>query len=542
MLGQVEVLPDAVARGLRAAGLAHLVALSGLHVGLLAGLILMVTPGMWPAWRFSLVILMVGGYVCLAGARPSLVRSTLMLIAMVGARLLRRPPQAANALGWVAAGMVLLRPSVTRDLGFQLTVAATAGILVLAPRLQLRWTWIPVPLRQAFSVSLGANLAALPWTLSAFYLATPLSPFWNLAGVPWAAVTLVLVFGWVSSSIIMPPAAPLLEPILEVMGAPLEMLGQLPPEVLFSVPVGLGWWRALLLTIALIACLLTKRKVRIGVALGLVGLSLVWRVETPADPELTVIDVGQGDAILLRDGEQGLLVDGGGWRRSDIAQKILIPALARLGVSRLTAMVLTHPDIDHCEGLLALASYVPIGSFYTTVGWHRDPCVVELLGRAGLEASPLWRGEHLTMASWRIRVLHPGAGARQGRNNRSLVLLAETSNRRVLLTGDLEAPGERELLQACDLSELGEIDVLKIGHHGSKTSTSLDLLSRTHPRLALISCGTSNRYGHPSPEILERLRQEKVQVLRTDLHGAIRVALPADGPMKIYLPGLPRRR
>ncbi len=540
LLGDVHALPDPVLRGLRAAGLAHLTALSGLHVGLVAGLVLLVTTGGRRSFRLAAAVIAVAIYVSLAGARPSLVRASLMLFSVVAAWLVRRPGQAVNTLAWVAGAMALLRPTVLEDVAFLLTVAATAGILVLAPLLQHRWRRLHPRLAQAASVSVSANLAVLPWTLGVFHLATPLSPLWNLVGIPWAAMSLGLVFTWLLFSLLTPSIAFLPAWLLEIAGQPLGWIGELPARAFVAIPVGFGWLSACLLSITLTTALLTKWRVASVAGLGLVGMIVLVTPDMPSEPELVVIDVGQGDAILLRDRQHALLVDGGGWTGSDIAQKILIPTLGHLGITRLSGVVMTHPDIDHCRGLIDLASYLPIDRLYSGMGWGDDRCATELLSRPGFAVHALWRGEELVIGRWRLRCLHPVAGARRGRNDRSLVLLAETSNRKVLLTGDLEATGERQILRLDDNEGPTPIDILKVGHHGSKTSTSAELLASVRPRLALISCGVGNRYGHPSVTVLRRLQMFHVPMLRTDLHGAIRIALPSEGPMAINLPGLPR--
>jgi len=540
VLGRADQLPRVVARGLRCAGLSHLVALSGLHVGLLVGAVLLLTSGLSRQLRIPIVLLLTCSYVLLAGARPSLIRATLMMVAVLGSWALARPPQAANTLAWVAAIMLIWDTSLMRDLGFQLTVAATAGILILAPQLEERLERVPVPLRKPLSVSVAAHLAALPWALSAFHIATPLSPLWNLVAVPWAALTLGIAFAWVCCSIIAPPLTSVLGEILDQLGRPLDALGALPPGILLAMPVQVGWWAALSLSVLLLTICLAKRWARMAASLGLAcGLLLVPGRE-PSAPELVILDVGQGEAILLRDQDRTLLVDGGGWRRGDIAQRVLVPTLAHLGVRRLDGAILTHPDTDHCGGLLALSSYMKIGTLYTTPGWIKDPCVSELLVRPGLQVRPLWRGEEVRLGRWALRVVHPAAGDRQGRNDRSIVLLATTSEYRVLLTGDLESSGEREILSAVAGIELDRVDILKIGHHGSATSTSREWLLRARPGLALISCGVANRYGHPSPLVLSRLRRSHIPTLRTDRHGAIQITLDAGGPVRIQMPGAPR--
>jgi competence protein ComEC len=216
-----------------------------------------------------------------------------------------------------------------------------------------------------------------------------------------------------------------------------------------------------------------------------------------------------------------------------------VPALAGLGVRRLDAVVLTHPDRDHCGGLLDLTAYLPVGELWTAVGWRRDGCIRELLLAPGVALRPLWAGERARLGAWRLTVLHPSPGERGGGNERSVVLRAETGRHRVLLTGDLGAPGEARLLARHPGEELAA-DVLKVGHHGSRGATSGAFLDAVKPRLALISAGPGNLYGHPSPVVLDRLARRGVRALSTDRAGMIRVELRPAGSLRVHLPGSPR--
>lgn len=539
VLGRPHSLPGAVSRGLRAAGLAHLVALSGLHVGLLVGAALMASSKLQAGFRLPLALLAAALYLLLAGGRPSLLRASAMMAAILAAWLLKRPPQSVNTLAWVAAGMVLVSPQLLRDLGFQLTVAATGGILTIAPLLSQRAFWLPAWLRQPVCVSLAAQLTVLPWSLSTFHLVSPLAVLWNLITVPWVTFVLMTAFSWALTTLTLPPLGRALEPVLDILALPLEMLGLLSPEILGTLPVSFGWWHAVGMTVALGVTLLAAGAKRILAAAIVIALIAMGPQADVVDPELVMIDVGQGEAILLRDGRQALLLDGGGWRRADIAQRILLPTLTSMGVRRLDGIVLSHPDTDHCAGLLALSSYMRVERFYTSPGWNSDPCVLRLLTRFGPAVRVLWRGDHLDIGRWNLQVLHPAAGSRQGRNDRSLVLSAQVRRRRVLLTGDLEVAGERDLLGQSD-PKLGEVTILKVGHHGSGTSTSQAWLRRIRPRLALISCGVANRYGHPDGEVLARLRDRHVLVMRTDITGALRLVIDPAGNIQVSMPGSPR--
>jgi competence protein ComEC len=268
----------------------------------------------------------------------------------------------------------------------------------------------------------------------------------------------------------------------------------------------------------------------------LVILSFVTRLGEPV-LEIRMIDVGQGDAILLRDGRRGVLIDGGGWPRGDIAARVLAPAIAAAGLQRLDAVVLTHPDRDHCAGLESLARRITWDEIWMGPGWLGEPCAEALLRRAP-RWRPLWRGRRAAVGRWRFEVLHPAPGERLERNDRSLVIVAEAAGHRLLLTGDVEAAGERRMLQR-DRQRLAA-GILKVAHHGSKTSTTERFLRAVQPRLALISAGRRNPYGHPSHEVTARLRSEGVWVLRSDELGQVRIRLSAGRPPRVELPAVPR--
>ena len=540
ILGQSDRIPGPAARGLRAAGLAHLVALSGLHVGLLFGGMLMASSSGPLRLRVVLAITVVMTYVILAGARPSLIRAFLMMLALAISWLLKRPPQPVTTLAWVAASMAFWSPRLVNNLGFQLTVGATAGILLLAPILESRWGRIPAMVRRPFCISAAAHIGVLPWSLSTFHLVPLWSPLLNLIAVPMASIVLTVALLWVLIPSGVPAVGLFLEQTLDLAAWPLEVLGSLPPVVLGSFPVDIGWWSAFALGSLIVLMILGggwHRYLCLGVA------TLIVVTACPRSPdrlEVIVLDVGQGEAIVLRDGKESVLLDGGGWRRGDIAQRVLLPALTSMGIRKLDGMILSHPDTDHCSGLLALTSYMSVRRLYTTGGWSRETCAAALLTRPGLEIRSLWRGESLQVGRWQLQTLHPRAGQRSGRNDRSLVLLAEAAGRKILLTGDLEASGEKLLLGVEGKSRLRTVDILKVGHHGSNSSTISVWLDRLKPRLALISCGIANRYGHPSSQVLERLGRRNIHILRTDRLGVIRISLSSSGRMYVTLPGHPR--
>ncbi len=533
VLGDPARLPDRWRRALNRCGLGHLLAVSGLHVGLLAALVAVAASAVAPRPRLLLVAAAVVVYLLLVGPRPSLLRASAMALLAVAALLLERPPSAANALALAAAGLALARPEVVREVGFQLTVAATAGIVLLAPALVRRWPALPPWLGRPLAAAVGAQLATLPFALPAFHLLSPLAPLLNLVAVPASGVILGGCLLWTALALALPAAAAPLLPLLDALAAPFGWPALWPPGPLTAVPLVLPPLLAPVLAALLLAVAWWPRRPLAWLAAGLaLALGCAWPPRSPG-VELALLDVGQGDAILLRDGSRALLVDGGGWPAGDFGGRVLLPALAGLGVRRLEAAVLTHPDRDHCRGLVDLASYLPVAEVWTAPGWEEEPCARELL--AGPARVRLVRaGDEARLGRWRLRILHPEAASPQARNDRSLVILAEAGGRRILLTGDVEATAERELLaRTPELSA----DVLKVAHHGSKTSTSPAFLAAVRPALALVSAGRSNPYGHPSPVVLDRLTAARVRVLRTDRSGLVRIELARGEPLRISFPG-----
>jgi competence protein ComEC len=182
---------------------------------------------------------------------------------------------------------------------------------------------------------------------------------------------------------------------------------------------------------------------------------------------------------------------------------------------------------------------MPVGEIWTAPGWPPTGCAWDFLTLPGPALRVLWAGERASVGRWRLTALNPAPGDRRGVNVRSLVLLARANGRRVLLTGDAEAPAERRML--AEAGEAGlRADILKLGHHGSKTSTTDDFLAAVAPRLALVSDGIGNVYHHPSPAVLRRLAERAIPALRTDRDGEVIVRIGEDGAMRIELPGAPR--
>lgn len=524
VLGDAGDISDADRRILRRTGLAHLLAVSGLHVGLVALAILIFTHRAPRGIRLATTALGVSVYLLLIGPRPAVLRATFMALLAVASLLLRRPPLAANGLALFVLAAAAWRPQLVLDLGFQLSVAATGGIVLLTPWLSQSWTPLPGWVGPSLAASLSAQLATLPFAVPAFHLWVPVASLFNLIALPWAAVVLTSFLVWTGLALTAPSVAGELLPALDWLMAPMNGLRKMPASSWMVIPAAVGPGTATAVAIGLAVALRWPRR---GGWVLLV-LLVVGKCGTPrptVQPTVTMLDVGQGEAILLRDGPHAVLVDGGGWRSGDFASRVLVPALAGEGIRALDAVLMTHPDEDHCGGLVGLIDYLPVGELWTAPHFEQSDCASSLLAR-GRPMRALSQGTKLALGSWSLEVLHPRvASPRSNDNEGSVVVRGQVGESCILLTGDIEGRSEAELLRH-DPRAL-QCRFLKIAHHGSKTSSSEAFLDAVAPQVALISAGTGNVYGHPAPAVVDRLRERRVRVFRTDLHGRLHLVFGA---------------
>lgn len=556
LLGRSDRLPDDLHRVLGRAGAAHVLALSGLHVGFLLAAGYMA--GAWlprgPRWVLALAV---GGlYLALAGPRPALVRATVMATAVGASVLARRIPSPGNALALAALGVLIADPRAIAGLGFRLTVSATAGLLLLTGPLAERWgaglrgRYVPTPLRLALAASVAAQLATQPWIGPVLAGWSPAAPVVNLVAVPWAAGALGLSWAWLGSELLGSAVgfsgwgSPWLAS-LDTWLRPLAAADGLAAGPWWFVPVSPAWGHLgwLLASAAAGGLLLRGTRRRWAVAALVVGLSAGWSWydggRRPA--ELVALDVGQGDALLLRRGRHAVLVDGGGLTGGlHRAGGVLVPALARLGVRRLDAVVLTHPDGDHCSGLPGLVDWLPVKEVWVGPGWDGHPCADRLLTTPGARIRRPVAGHGAIFGELRLEVLYPRPREPlvTEANDRSLVLRAGFGDgRRVLLTGDIGRLVEERLV-ARHGSGL-RADLLKVAHHGSRHSSGRRFLAAVGAPVAVVSAGRDNVYGHPHPDALERLRTSGARVAGTHRRGQVRVRWAPDGAPWIITPYAP---
>ena len=502
LVGATDELPEVDYEALRRSGLAHFVAVSGSNV---AGFLLL--------WWLALGPIGLGrrrGILGLAGLilfvvatrwEPSVVRASLMAGTILTGRVVGWPLDSWMALGASGTLALLVSPELSGDLGFQLSVLATAGILAGHGVLPESWPgWLRTPL----GATLSAQLAVLPVLLFAFGAVPLLSPVTNLLAAP--MVAFATMTGGIGTLL---GLSPVTESGVMAAGAVLVVA-----RAASSWPQVGPLVAGVVVAIVLIARFPRFRPLAaLAAALAIAGPLLL--VTPPPRLAAVFLDVGQGDSTLLL-GASGaaVLVDGGP------DPVVLITALERYRVEDLALVIVTHAHEDHAGGIAALPGRRPIGRIWYPGGPHTGESWERVLTGAvayGIPVEVAVPGMTVVIDGMRLEVLGP-LRRYEGINDQSIVLWVEAGGASLLLTGDIEVAAQRDLGPQ-------RADVLKVPHHGAGTS-DLDWLAASMPRLSIVSVG-ENDYGHPSPEVLEVISAGS-SVVRTDLVGDIVVSLIGD--------------
>jgi competence protein ComEC len=565
-VGERQDLGADLEETLQAAGVYHVVAVSGFNVACVsaaAAALITLLPG-GPRPRRLALLAVVALYGALARPSGSIARAALMvLVHGVGILAGRR----TSPIGSVAVSAILLmvhRPAWLADPGFQLSYAATLGLFATPLRPHPRPAGGAVaggrtvigPGLRLFGGVAGASLTALvataPLAARHFQRVSPAGLAANLVAVPTSAICLLLGFLALTAAPALPTAATLAialaGTLLNAIERTATWCAALPGGSLWVLPP--SWGLVLTLFAALTAtCFAGRRRTRSAAAmaallLAVAGIARGRLHPVPGDAagggriEVVVLDVGQGDAVLVRlPSGTAMLIDAGGMGGTDfdVGARVVSPALRAMGLLRLDILVVTHAHRDHLGGAAAI-----LRQFRPDALWFGDLPAGEAAVRhlettaaeLGIAVLRPRRGVRLRVGGARIDVSHPGGPRSRAPdvNNQSLVLRITHGRRAVLLTGDIEGEVERDMVAR---GAVIAADLLKVPHHGSDTSSGEGFLQAVAPRLALISAGSGNPWGHPSAKVVSRLARLPALIGRTDRDGALRAVTDGLAPWRL---------
>ncbi len=553
LAGDRSGIPEILQQDFRRTGLIHVLSISGFHVVLLSGILMLflkATPLPHQAVRVCAILLLLI-YIPVAGGSAAVTRAVFMFSVIQAAALFQRKTDGLNSLGVALLLICLFRPEEMGNAGFQLSAAATAGIITgqkfyQLKRLSKRLKKYPVlsALESFFLastwVTFTATVSTAPFLIYHFKSLSPVSLLGNIFVVPLISYAMqsglfavIIPADFIrfifadASAFFLRVAVWITSSLSKIPGAMLTV-GPFPIEILLLNT-------AILLAIPSFSKNALSRRITLYSFLCLCILFTYEQIKIRLKPEwsIAVLDAGQADCIFIKSPQKkAFLVDAGVNGKRDVAQNKIIPFLRNEGVFELEALIITHPDADHFGGAKTLLKSFPVKELWISecARFDEKPEWIPVLSAALENKIPvrdLRRGLTFTEYSslpgtkpslWEMRFLHPNPGLCRGTNEESLTIHIRGAGGSALLTGDLTTLGESEILQT-DIPV--KSNILKLGHHGSKTSSSEAFLKAVNPDLAIISSGKNNRYRHPSKAVTERLRDLQIPRFNTANDGSL---------------------
>jgi len=558
---QASPLSDELQDNYRTAGVIHLLVVSGTQVSIILASVLALCGyfGLSGTPRLITVTLANLIFAVMVGAGPSIVRAAVMCEAALIAKAFERENDFYNSIAISAFVLLVLNPLNLFDIGFQLSFMATWALFYVAPAIEEKIVkYVPVCLSGMVAISIAPTIATTPIIFYNFGQVSFVSIISNFLIVPWVEITVILGFVSTLTGLLFLPIAYVLNNtltlILAILNGIVFLFSGFPFACKYFAPPGL--LVILIYYIILVGGIETMRgRLKIdpckaaAVILALLCIALLsWGSSHAAgDLVVTFIDVGQGDSILIESPSgQKALIDGGGRQETvssrsikkedPVGKSIIVPFLRKKGIGKLDLVILTHPHDDHVAGLPYVLEKIKVdmvldsGQPHTSRGYYR---FLKLIEQKKIPYKLARAGQVVDLgAGVKGYILHPSqpliSGTASDLNNNSIVIKLDYGKTTFLFMGDAGFEGEDRMLSK-GYSLIN--DVLKVGHHGSMTSTSVKLLESVMPKYAVISVGAKNKFGHPTPETLRRLENFNVKVYRTDLDGA--VIFRSDGE-KVY--------
>ena len=466
---------------MRRSGLTHLVAVSGANFAIVSAFVLWGMQFVFRKvnYRLFATAIALAAFIALVRPSPSVLRAAAMAAVLLVAFGTRQGRDPLPALGFAIAAVVILDPFQARDAGFALSVLATAGLLLLAPKIKPKILAPP----------LAAMAFCSPVIVALSGYISPMSIIANVLAAP--AVAPITIVGFIAALI--SPFAPWLSQLLILCVKPLAIWIVWVAKWSAGFPVftlKTGLYGFLIVALLILAIYLGRAKV--GIALLIVVITFSWAQRFPAgDWQIANCDIGQGDAMVINlKQHRAIVIDVGP------DPQLIDRCLRQLGVSEIPLLILTHIHADHVGGLVGVRKNRKIG---TT--WYGN----------------VFAGTRATMQDVKIEVKWPDRAGEYTPNDSSIAVLITSPDFTLFAAGDIEPPVQSQLV-----SRIGAVDIYKVAHHGSRFQ-DLDLMRELSPQIAVISVGATNTYGHPAPSTISALTQLGAKVLRTDIDGAVAI-------------------
>ena len=533
------------------AGISHVLAVSGLHVGFLFAAVawLLSLIKLKEKYYFAVLLPLLAFYIVLTGISSSVVRASLMLTAVVLGRVVKRSYDMLSGIAVAAMIILIVSPAQLFAAGFQMSFGAVIGICFFYKPICYcikKHFKEPGVLLSALVMTLCATVGTLPVTLYHFQTVNLIGFFANPIVVPIVGVLLTICLITVPLMTLLPPLSSVLAFVPSLIAKIILVITNFFASFDFlRFHRGmLNIWELAILAIVMLVIagyFNLKRLKPTIIASALVSVCIIGFVITATLPKpfsVTYLDVGQGDAALVETPSGGAyLIDGGGYEdswqetvsRVPISDKVLLPALYSKNITRLDGIFISHNHKDHAQGIEEILTKMPVENIYITPKYNGEGLTLQ----SKIPVTVIAEGSHLqTKDGLQVDVLWPDSRSEkvpdEEQNEASCVMTLTYGKRRFLFTGDAGFETEGKLN-----SSLADCDVLKIGHHGSKYASDTAFLAKVSPAVAVISVGKNNTYGHPAQETLDRLNAAGAEIYRTDQNGAVEITTDGDS-LKIH--------
>lgn len=542
LLGEKSFIPSHLKEIFAEAGIMHILAVSGLHVGIIAMALLALLSMLKLPKKFKLfiLILILITYASITGFRPSVLRATIMFILLIGGKLINRSRNLNISLFFAAFLILLLNPLILYDAGFLLSFIVTFFIINLSPILQGLLSKIAVWIKNPLAVSTAAWVGIFPLSAYFFSKVSIISIISNIFIIPLTGIAVILGFitffiGLMSISLA-GLFANLNYLVLNLITLIAKSFSSLPFAFIYVAQPSVMLIILYYLMVFFIIEIFYKKTISVKIkkkailiVLSVTLLIIIVQVFYPADNlKVNFINVGEGDCILIEAPNKiNILIDGGGTPQSDfdVGNKIVIPYLRRKGINEIDLLILTHPHLDHLEGLLPILKEFKVDMVLDS-GLLCDSSeykeFISLILEKGISYHKAKAGDNFIFSNnLEIFLLNPLYDSdfyeESDFNNASIVVKLFYKNADFLFIGDIEEAAEKKLLV---WQNILQSDILKVAHHGSSTSTNLEFLDKVNPNIAVITVG-KNHFGHPSQKIIERLEDKNIQIYQTDEDGTV---------------------
>lgn len=547
LLGDKDKLSEDIQESFKTSNLSHMLAVSGAHVSyIILGLTYVLQNSIIGKKNGKIVcIIFLLAFMAITNFTPSVTRACIMAILTLFSSIIYRKSDVYTNISVAALITLIFNPYSLLDLGFQLSYGGTIGIIIFIKRIQEKKSNSKVInyIKQMALVSIYANIIIIPIMMYHFNTVSFTFIISNIMASPILGIIVITGFLFIIASITVKPLTRLIaifiKPILSILIKISQICSKLPfSNILVVTPY---MFNVISYYAIILYCIKSKKnnkcKIIICLLIVLILINFIIYIY-PQKLRIFFIDVGQGDStLIITPDKKTVLIDGGGSDSFDVGEKVLLPYLLDRRILKVDYVLISHFDTDHCGGILTIMEKVKVKNIIISEQAEHSENYErfkKLMIHKKIRLIEVKKGDKIKIGRYsEFKILFPTSRllSENPLNNNSIVAQFNYNNFKMLFTGDIEKLAEQQILK----TEKAEIraDILKVAHHGSKTSSIPEFIKAVRPKIALIGVGKNNTFGHPNQQTIKNLENIKCRIYRTDLQGEIIIKIDQKGRMNV---------